>query len=101
MHAEICALLIEVLESLKTNLTDFSCVLSSQWVGLISVTTSNINPSERLEQLTNSTKVYHNFFIGYSDRQFFNSNWDCQINSYYVNTFENSKKIAKNEVGSN
>lgn len=57
MHGEICALLIEVLESLKTNLTDFSCVLPKQWIGLISVTTSNINPSERLEQLTNRTKV--------------------------------------------
>ncbi|XP_031632472.1 protein FAM135A isoform X2 [Contarinia nasturtii] len=53
VHAEICALLIEVLESLKTNLTDFSCVLPNQW---INVTTSNINSSEELEQLTNRTK---------------------------------------------
>lgn len=59
VHGEICALLIEVLESLKTNLEDFSCVLPSQWVGLISITTttSNIDPSQRLEQLANRTKV--------------------------------------------
>lgn len=59
VHGEICALLIEVLESLKTNLTDFSCVLPKQWVGLISATTSNIDPSQRLEQLANRTKVSH------------------------------------------
>lgn len=61
MHGEICALLIEVLESLKTNLEDFSCVLPSQWVGLISITTtSNIDPSQRLEELANRTKVCSN-----------------------------------------
>lgn len=67
VHGEFCALLIEVLESLKTNLMDFSCVLPKHnfWIGLISVTTSNINPSERLEQLTNGTKVLE-FFPKYS-----------------------------------
>lgn len=49
VHAEICALLDEVLQSLKKNVSEFSTVLPQQWSGLlnVSVSTSETKPKQR------------------------------------------------------
>lgn len=49
VHSEICALLREVLESLKENLAEFSTVLSKQWSGLLNV---SVSTNDKIKLLT-------------------------------------------------
>lgn len=68
---EICALLVEALKSMKTNLSDFSCVLPKNWVALINLTTSNIDPAKRVNQRNSRVRIdmIWKAFHGHVDNQ--------------------------------
>lgn len=57
VHSEICALLLEVLESLHKSLTEFSSVLPQQWMGLFNISANSNDKTQRLEKLVSSLKV--------------------------------------------
>lgn len=50
VHGEICALLREVLDSLKKILSEFSTVLPKQWSGLLNVSVSTNETAKQLDE---------------------------------------------------
>lgn len=59
MHREICELLLSSLESLKTNLCEFSTVLPHQWSVLANTSpTENADTNQRLKKLADVGKVW-------------------------------------------
>lgn len=72
LHKEICAILLESLESLKVSLSEFTTVLPQQWVSLMGngVTTNGdwCGQEQRLKKITEAAKVsytvvQYRFFI--------------------------------------
>lgn len=61
LHKEICAMLLEALESLKVALSEFTTVLPQQWVSLMGngVTTNGewCGPEQRLKKITEAAMV--------------------------------------------
>lgn len=58
VHKEICELLLMALESLKSNLSEFSTVLPNHWAILANTSpTENADTSQRLRKLADMAKV--------------------------------------------
>lgn len=58
VHKEICELLLMALESLKTNLAEFSTVLPHHWAILANTSpTENADTAQRLQKLAEMAKV--------------------------------------------